>query len=138
MFDQLVIEYSEDPSASANKGKFTGVKKGDMVKPFETVAFSMTEGEIAAPVETRYGFHIIRLDAQIPPTKMEFDEVKTQLIESERKRHQARLQNDYLNGLTSLDVKMTTEALEEMVRRQFGEDYREFGETGPDPEQEDK
>jgi len=138
LFEQLVMEYSEDPSASANKGKFTGVKKGDMVKPFETVAFAMKEGEISDTVETTYGFHIIRLDAHIPPTKMKFEEVKTQLIESERKRHEARIQNDYLNGLTSLEVKMTKEALEEMVRRQFGEDYKEFGETGPVPKQEDK
>jgi parvulin-like peptidyl-prolyl isomerase len=138
LFDQLVMEYSEDPSVSANKGKFTGVKKGDMVKQFETVAFAMTEGEISTPVETMYGFHIIRLDAHIPPTKMEFDEVKAQLIKSERKRHEARIQNDYLNGLTSLDVKMTKEALEEMVRRQFGEDYKEFDETGSEAQQEDK
>jgi len=138
LFDQLVMEYSEDPSASANKGKFTGVKQGDMVKQFETVAFAMKEGEISEPVETTYGFHIIRLDAQILPSKMKYEEVKEKLIESERKRHEARIQNDYLNGLTSLEVKMTKEALEEMVRRQFGEDYKEFGETGPDLKQEDK
>lgn len=138
LFDQFVIDYSEDPSASANKGKFTGVKKGDMVKTFETVAFAMKKGEISGPVETTYGFHIIRLDAHIPPTRMEFDEVKERLIESERKRHEERVQTDYLNGLTALEVKMTKEALEEMVRRQFGEDYEEFGETGPVPKQEDK
>jgi peptidyl-prolyl cis-trans isomerase D len=34
-----------------------------MVKPFDEVAFSMKVGEIAGPVETQFGYHIIRLDA---------------------------------------------------------------------------
>lgn len=94
-----------------------------MVKPFEEVAFALSEGEISAPVETRYGFHIIRLDAHIPAKKMKFDEVKAQLIKTERERHEARIRRDYISGLASLDTVVTKEALEEMVRRQFGEDY---------------
>jgi len=122
-FDSLVLKYSEDQSVSSNQGKFTGVKKGDMVKPFEEVAFALSEGEISAPLETRYGFHIIRLDAHIPAKKMKFDEVKAQLIKTERERHEARIRRDYVSGLASLDTVITKEALEEMVRRQFGEDY---------------
>ena len=32
-----------------------------MVKPFEDAVFSMKEGDIAGPVETEFGFHVIRL-----------------------------------------------------------------------------
>jgi peptidyl-prolyl cis-trans isomerase C len=124
-FDNLVLKYSEDPSVSSNQGKFTGVKKGDMVKPFEEVAFALSEGEISAPVETRYGFHIIRLDALFTPTKLKFDEVKARLIKTERERHRGRIRQDYLSSLASPDTIMTKEALQEMVRRQFSEDYAE-------------
>jgi len=121
-FDELVMEYSEDPSSRSNKGKFTKVKKGDMVKAFEDAAFALEEGEISAPVETEFGFHIIRLDAFYPPSKVTFDDVREQLVGRERQRHNDRVKNDYLSGLTALDVKMTEEALAEMVRRQIGED----------------
>ena len=123
LFGEFVTEYSEDPSASTNHGIFTGVNKGDMVKPFEETAFALKEGEISGPVKTEYGYHIIRLDAYIVPEKMGFEDVKTQLITSERKKHDERIRVDYLESLTSLDVQMTEEQLGEMVSRQFGEKY---------------
>lgn len=123
LFAELVTKYSEDPSATSNHGSFKAVNKGDMVKPFEDAAFALTEGEISSPVKTEFGYHIIRLDAHIPPEKMEFEDVKVQLIETERKKHDERLKVDYLESLTSLDVHMTEEQLGEMVSRQFGEKY---------------
>lgn len=121
-FDELVLQYSEDPSASANKGKFTGVKRGEMVGAFEDAAFALNEGEISVPVKTAYGFHIIRLDAHILPKPVAFEEVKAQLMENERKKHQDRIRQSYLSNLTAMDVDMSEEALREMVRRQFGDD----------------
>ncbi len=128
-FDQLVSQYSEDPSAKSNQGKFQNVKRGDMVKPFESAAFALEPGKISEPVKTEYGYHIIRLDAHIAPEKMPFEEVKNMLVEKQREKHEERVKMDYLNSLTSVDVKITQEALEEMVRRQFGDDYvePEFG-----------
>ena len=87
----MVITYSEDPSANSNKGKFTNVKRGDMVRTFEAKAFEMEEGEISGPVRTQYGYHIIRLDAKIAPEQLGFDEVKWRLIELERKKHEDRI-----------------------------------------------
>jgi len=128
IFEQLVAEYSEDPSAGSNKGKFRGVKKGDMVKPFEEAAFALQEGEISAGVKTEYGYHIIRLDAHNAAIKVSFDDVKQQFMENERKQHRDRIKRNYLNSLTSIDVEMSEEALQEMIRRQFGENYTEFPE----------
>jgi len=124
-FEALVMQYSEDPSAAGNRGHFTGIKKGDMVKPFEDAAFAMEEGEISEPVQTRYGLHIIRLDAHLPAVPMTYEDVREQLVEAERTRHRERLRNTYLTELTNQPVEMTEEALEIMVKRQFGEDYHD-------------
>ena len=125
LFNELVLSHSEDPSASSNKGMFRNVNKGDMVKEFEDVAFAMEAGEISRPVKTDYGYHIIRVDNHIKSRQLGFDAVKLQLIDDEKKRHEDRIKLDYLGSLTSLDVQMTKEALEEMVSRLFGEDYTE-------------
>jgi peptidyl-prolyl cis-trans isomerase C len=122
-FDELVTRYSDDPSSASNKGKFKNVKKGDMVKEFEEAAFALDAGEISAPVETSYGYHIIRLDAHIPARKLSFDEVKQRLIDAERSKHEDRIRREYLSTLTSLDVEMTEQSLQELVTRLFGEDY---------------
>jgi peptidyl-prolyl cis-trans isomerase C len=122
-FSELVLKYSEDPSASSNMGSFKGVKRGDMVPPFENKAFSLKPGEISEPVKTQYGYHIIRLDAVIAPEQLSFEVVKPQLVDRERQAHDDRIKADYISRLASLKVEMTQEGLQEMVRRQFGEDY---------------
>lgn len=122
-FDQFVVEYSEDPSAPSNKGKFKNVKKGDMVKNFEVTAFALQQDEISKPVKTEFGYHIIRLDASIKPRQMTFEEVKDKLIMRERVKHDERVKSDYLDSLNSQEVRMSEAQLLEMVRRQFGEDY---------------
>lgn len=133
-FDEMVLNHSEDPSAASNKGQFKNVMNGDMVKPFEDVAFTMQEGEISAPVKTVYGYHIMRLDAFKAPRKMEFEEVKTRLIETERKQHEQRVRREYLETLTGQDVKMTEEALLEVIKTQFGEDYVDSSGDVPETE----
>lgn len=133
-FEDLVLQYSDDPSASANHGKFVGINKGEMTKAFENAAFALSEGEISAPVKTRYGYHIILLDRHIPRVTRQFSEVREQLIKLERDRHEARIKQDYLGGLTSLSTEMAKEALEEMVRRQFGEDYVDDQDDSSKPE----
>lgn len=127
-FDALILEYSDDPSAASNKGHFKAVKKGDMVKPFEETAFALQAGEISAPVETNFGLHIIRLDAHLPATQMTYEDAKDRLIASERARHRERIKNSYLTELTNQNVNMTEEALEVMVKRQFGENYQDESE----------
>ena len=122
-FVEFVEKYSDDTSAPSNKGSFKNVKRGDMVSPFENKAFSLKPGEISEPVKTQYGYHIIRLDAYIAPEVQPFEQVRQQLVDAERKEHEERIRNDYINQLTSLNVEMKQENLEEMVRRQFGEDY---------------
>jgi peptidyl-prolyl cis-trans isomerase C len=134
LFAQFVIEFSEDPSASSNKGQFTAVKKGDMVKEFEDTAFSMEEGEISPPVKTNFGYHIIRLDSYKGPVKKSFDEVKSQLIDLQRQQHEDRIKQDYLSRLTSLDVNMSKEALDEMFKRQLGESFTQSPDSEPETE----
>lgn len=122
-FDEFVVEYSDDPSAATNTGKFRNVRKGAMVKPFEVTAFALQPGEISVPVKTEYGYHIIRQDAYIKPEQMKFEDVKGRLIMIEREKHNERVRIAYLDSLNSQKIVMTEAQIQEMVRRQFGEDY---------------
>jgi peptidyl-prolyl cis-trans isomerase C len=133
-FDDLIQTYSEDPSSASNKGRFSKVKRGDMVKSFEDAAFNLGSGDISPPVKTEYGYHIIRLDAYNEGIQQPFDNVKEAIMSGQRKKHAERIKNDYLGSLTALDVEMTKEALEEMVRRQFGEDAVETESASDDSE----
>jgi len=130
LYDELIMSHSDDPSKTTNNGRFFGIKKGEMVSAFDEKAFSMQKGEISPPVETVYGFHIIRLDEHYAPSPMNFESVKDTLIEGERKKHEDRIMQQYIGSLTSLDVQMSKEALEEMVRRQVEDSDMESANSG--------
>jgi len=70
-FATLAKEKSIDPGA-ASGGDLGFFGKGMMVAPFEEAAFAMTEiGQISEPVQSQFGFHIIKLEEKresIPPT----------------------------------------------------------------------
>ncbi len=120
-FDVLVAKYSDDPSAEQNRGHFKGVKQGDMVTPFETVAFALQQNEISEPVQTRFGLHIIRLDKHIPSKQLSYEEVEQDLIAAQLSGHRERQKDAYLSELSQEEVNMSEESLEVMVERLVGD-----------------
>ena len=53
----------QDPGSAATAAIFATFGRGSMVKGFDDAVFSMKVGEISGPVETEYGYHIIRVTA---------------------------------------------------------------------------
>lgn len=60
-FASMAILYSEDPSSNKNGGEYKGIRRGQFVKEFESVAFNLKKGEVSTPFKTEYGYHIVQL-----------------------------------------------------------------------------
>lgn len=60
-FTALAAQYSDDPGSKDRGGYLGYIKGGKLIYPFEKVAFAMNPGEVSDPVETRYGYHIIKV-----------------------------------------------------------------------------
>lgn len=63
-FNQLATEYSEDPGSAKQGGSLGWFQRGRMVKEFDSTAFVAEIGKVVGPVMTRFGAHIIRVDAR--------------------------------------------------------------------------
>jgi peptidyl-prolyl cis-trans isomerase SurA len=77
-FSEMAVKHSEDVTASSG-GEIGLLEKGILVPEFEEVAFSLKPGEISDIVESRYGYHIIKVDRVIPGKAKPLDEVKDQI-----------------------------------------------------------
>lgn len=60
-FETLAVQYSDGPSGK-DGGDLGTFGIGKMVAPFEKVVIEQKQGEISDPVETQFGYHIIRTD----------------------------------------------------------------------------
>lgn len=78
-FGELAKTYSTDAATAPKGGLLPPFEAGQMVQPFEQAAFALqTPGQVSGLVETRFGFHIIKLVER--KGRPSFDEEKAMLI----------------------------------------------------------
>lgn len=89
-FAELAKVHSQDPGSAANGGDLGYFGRGTMVKAFDAAVFQMKTGEISPPVETPYGFHIIRLTGIRGGQSKSLDEMRSQIEAELRKEFAAK------------------------------------------------
>ncbi|MDD5750961.1 MAG: protein translocase subunit SecD [Candidatus Peribacteraceae bacterium] len=77
-FATLARQHSDDTGNAADGGDLGSFGRGAMVPAFETAAFALEQGVISNPVETPFGFHVIRADTAASLTKdvASYDELR--------------------------------------------------------------
>ena len=83
-FEDLAKAKSIDPSAKQNGGDLGFFSAGQMVKPFEEAAFKLDVGQISDPVQSQFGWHIIKVEEKRksapPPIEQIGQQLQQQLI----------------------------------------------------------
>ena len=80
-FAKLAKQYSDDPGYKDTGGEYTFARNHQMVPEFESAAFSLKTNQISDLVETRYGYHIIKLIEKLPASKEQFADASPKIHE---------------------------------------------------------
>jgi len=98
-FASLAEKYSDDPGSARKGGDLGYFPRGRMVKPFEDAAFSLKPGEVSDIVETKFGYHIIKVEEKKPATRMRFEDVKDQIEKELKKKVQSEKIKEYVERM---------------------------------------
>ena len=93
-FEDIAKKQSKDPGSGANGGDLDWAAPGNYVKEFSEAMVALKKGEVSVPVQSQFGFHIIRLDdvreAQLP----KLEDVKPQIVQQMTQQRMAAFQQE--------------------------------------------
>lgn len=114
-FEEAARRKSIDPTGIRG-GDLGFFQKGQFVPEFEQAVFSMNKGELKGPVQSQFGWHIIKLTDRVEPTQRSFDTVKSRIEERlilEKRSQNFRAYLQKLKGNVKVDVdEKALEAIE--------------------------
>lgn len=104
-FAELAKTYSEGPSAPRG-GDLDFFGRGEMVKPFEDAAFNLKPNETSDIVETRFGYHLIKVVDKQPAKTIAYADIKDRIdkhLKDQKLRTERQLYFDKLKKDAKID-----------------------------------
>jgi len=134
-FADLARELSDDPISAEQGGDLGFIEPEQMVEGFETALFELAEpGDIAGPVQTRFGWHVIRLDDIRAPEGMSFDQARDQIqaeyVETESERLYIEQSDRLIDSIFADDSSLTNLAEELTLEVQVSDAFSRAGGAG--------
>jgi len=109
-FDKLAKEHSDCPS-SARGGDLGSFGRGQMVPAFEKAAFTQKVGDVGEIVETKFGYHLIKVTKKTKSGQRKFEDVKEELTRQLDAPKRQKTMQDYITGLESKAKITRSEAI---------------------------
>lgn len=103
-FEEAAKEFSTCPSG-AQGGDLGEFGKGQMVKEFEDAAFAAEVGHVVGPVQTQFGYHLIKVEKKNEAQEADFEEVKDQIKAEVLKQKQDQAYTAKVNELKAKYVQ---------------------------------
>lgn len=107
-FAELARTQSQDTGSAAQDGHLGSFGRGMMVKPFDDAVFSMKPNEIRGPVESDFGYHVIRLDGIQATQTAPLANVRAAVVDELRKQQAKKVFADLADNFGNLVYENAT------------------------------
>jgi peptidyl-prolyl cis-trans isomerase C len=97
-FAALALEYSNDPSR-VRGGDLGYLERNQMIGSFADAAFALEPGQVSDIVETRFGYHLIKMVDRIPSSRMAYRNARAKIERTLRRNKEQAAAAAYLAGL---------------------------------------
>jgi len=115
-FKGVAVEVSEDPSAKTNGGALGWFTADKMDPAFAKAAFGMKQvGALSEPVQSQFGWHIIRLDGRKESTVAPFEQVRDQIVADLRARYVDEQRDAFLGRIRNDPANTINEPVVEQL-----------------------
>lgn len=81
-FADVAKEHSLDPGTKPRGGLLGFFSRGQMVPQFEDAAFKLSAGDVSEPVQSRFGWHLIKVEEKRNKPLPKFEDVKERILNS--------------------------------------------------------
>ena len=98
-FAALAQQNSDDPGSKDRGGDLGAFPRGLMIEPFEKAAFGAKKGEIVGPIETQFGYHIIKVEDKIASRTLPLEQAREDIREHLVKQKRTAALQGNLKGL---------------------------------------
>lgn len=98
-FATVAKETSQDPGSAVSGGDLGYFQQGQMVGPFNDVAFTLKPGAMSEIVETDFGFHIIKVVDKQAGRVIPIDEARKQIEQFLQEQSREKETEAFVNGL---------------------------------------
>jgi peptidyl-prolyl cis-trans isomerase C len=116
-FATVAAEVSDDPTAKTNGGGLGWFGPGKMDPAFTKAAFALKNaGDFSEPVQSSFGWHIIRLDGRRPPQDMPWEQARKVIMMELKQRHVVETRDAKLNAIRNdPNLKINQAAIDALV-----------------------
>ncbi len=122
-FSDLASAYSIDPSKN-NGGELGWVRRGELVKEFETTAFTLKQNVVSEPVKTSFGYHLIEtLDKKGEKIKVRHILIKPEIDsdDTERAFNLSNTIKDSIKNLTDFKKMVKNHSVDKTTKEIGGD-----------------
>lgn len=120
-FAELAKEYSDDEASAKRNGAIEGefAKGGPLVRTFEDALFGLAQGEYSRPVETKFGWHIVKNLEIIPGGVEPYESVAADLLQKERSAARSRLAEKLRSSAYPKLDEVNFDVLKELIQQEY-------------------